>query len=162
VRVVPVAGIVAGIAWTTGCSHGGAAAPSDSVASPRSSSIAAAALSPAERALATRLAHQQERRLTGDLVGASAFLSPGSALSQGTSCTSLDRVLYLRLVWESGEDFTHNHPPSDPPDGSRHQIFITADPSDGRICQVGADYRHPGAGPGESLLFGAWPDSAAP
>lgn len=163
-REPAMVGIAAVMVCAAGCGHGGDAArdhpgPPSTPPGAVSASPGRTSLPAEERAWALKIARHQQHRITGTLIGATAFLSPGTPYNRGSACDSVSRVLYVRLAWESDANFTHNHPPSDPPDGPRKAILITADATNGHVCQVGADYRPVGAVPEETLLFGRSPTS---
>jgi hypothetical protein len=149
----------------TGCHHGGGSAQRP-VASPSSDEHASpfpthrGSLSAHEKALATRLAKHQQRAVIGTFIGATAFVTTGTPFDRGSECDVDRPVLNIRLVWEADANFVHSHVDGSPPDGPRKAGLIVVDPRTGQICEVGARYRHVGARPRETLLYGEWPVSA--
>lgn len=115
-------------------------------------------LTASERSSATRLAKQQQGKVVGTFIGATAFATHGTPFDPGSACDVDKRFLNIRLVWKADANFTHSFPPGAPPDGPRKDLLMTVDPSNGQVCETGAGYRNVGAAPTETLLYGEWPD----
>jgi hypothetical protein len=119
-----------------------------------------AALTGHERSLATTIAERQERQVTGTFIGATAFATQGTPFDQGSACDLDKRFINIRLVWKSDANFVHGDAPKSPPDGHRKALVLTVDPTNGHVCETGANYRNVGADESETPLFGQWPDPA--
>lgn len=117
-------------------------------------------LTSADRALATRIARDQQRKVTGTFIGATGFTSTGTPFDPDGRCDNGRPYLNVRLVWKADASFTHGGVPGGPPAGPRKALVITASPGTGTVCETGAMYRNVGARTGETLLYGTWPKKA--
>lgn len=124
-------------------------------------------LNAADRSLATTVARQRQRTVTGTFIGATAFRSVGTPLDPGSMCDVRRPYLNIRLVWKADANFIHSWPPMMPgshtsplPDGPRKALLITVDEQTHAVCEVTAMYRSVGAREGETLLYGRWPSRA--
>jgi hypothetical protein len=113
-----------------------------------------------DRALATRIARDEQRKVTGTFLGATAFTSAGTPFDPQGQCGNGGPYLNVRLVWKADASFTHGAVPGGPTDGPRKALVFTASPATGEVCGTVAIYRNVGAGPGETLLYGTWPNEA--
>jgi len=113
-----------------------------------------------ERSLATTIAQDQQRNVTGTFIGATAFATEGTPFDRGSACDVDQRFVNVRLVWKADANFEHSGPPDPRPDGPRKALVMTVDPRTGHICETGAWYRNVGAAATETLLYGQWPDPA--
>jgi hypothetical protein len=113
-----------------------------------------------ERTLATKIAKRQQREVIGTLIGAIAFATHGTPFDPGSACDLDERLLNVRLVWKADANFVHASMPNSLPDGPRKGALITVDPTNGHVCETGAQYREVGADDNETLLYGQWPDPA--
>jgi len=114
----------------------------------------------ADHALALRIAHEQQRKVKGTFIGATAFTSTGTPFDPQGQCDNGMAYLNVRLVWKADANFVHGGVPGGPPDGPRKALLVTADRGTGKVCEIGAMYRAVGANPGETLLYGTWPNKA--
>jgi hypothetical protein len=131
-----------------GCG-GGSLTPSETstTAGSAPNSLHRGELSARDIAIATRAAKDEQRRIIGRFVGATAREQrPG--------------LLRVRLVWDSA-NFTHGGLPGGPPDGPRQALLFRVRIADGHVSGLGARYRDVGADSDETLLYGRWPDPAA-
>lgn len=109
-------------------------------------------LTRAEFQVAVRVAQDEQSRVTGTFVGATASAHRDTFKKD---CPS-GRTLHIRLVWERDANFDHSG--IGLPDGPRKAWIVFADPKTGDVCRTSSTYRHVGASPRETLLYGQWPD----
>ncbi len=113
-----------------------------------------------DHALALRIAREQQSKVTGTFVGATVFPSTGGPFDPQGQCDHGKSYLNIRLVWDADASFIHGGVPGGPPDGPRKALIITVERGTGAVCEIGATYRDVGANPGETLLYGTWPNRA--
>jgi hypothetical protein len=74
----------------------------------------------------------------------------------GHDCPDV-RLVRVGLVWKKHANFIHSGARGAPRDGPRKALLLTLDPGTGHECASTASYRHVGACPSETLLYGWWP-----
>jgi hypothetical protein len=116
-------------------------------------------LASGEWAMAVAVAEDEQSKVTGTFVGATAFATRGTPSDRDSACDTDKRLLNIRLVWEADASFVHGGM-ADRPDGPRKSLLLTVDPATGDVCETGAQYWDVGATPHETLLYGDWPDPA--
>lgn len=130
----------------------------DSAASP---AMHRGSLTSTQRKLASHAARESEKGIEGTFVGATAYLSRrGDPMDRGGPCDFPRPMLIVKVVWENDATFFHGGTPWPEDDGPRKAGILTVDPVSGKVCQSGARYRDVGGRPGETLLYGTWPDPA--